>query len=116
MKMMVFVFVLCVAASVVAQSASGKYQPGTIMSVNPHPVASGSDSSVTSYDISLKVGSTTYVVLYTPPPGTYGVEYKAGLDLLVLVGEKTIKFNDMLGNSRTVPIVSRKPSPPKSSR
>jgi hypothetical protein len=43
------------------------------------------------------------------------VQYRAGLSLLVLVGSKTITFNDILGNSRKVPILSRKPVPPKSS-
>lgn len=66
------------------------------------------------YDVSIKVGNTMYVVLYTPPPGTYGFQYSAGQDLLVSVGDKTITFNDLLGNSRKVPIVSRSPVPAKS--
>jgi len=32
----------------------------------------------------------------------------AGEELLVLVGSKTITYNDILGNSRKVPILSRK--------
>jgi hypothetical protein len=49
-----------------------------------------------------------YVVLYTAPPGTYGVEYAAGDEMLVLVGSKTITYNDILGNSRKAPILSRR--------
>jgi hypothetical protein len=58
------------------------------------------------------VGKTEYVVLYTPPPGTYGAQYTEGMNLLVLVGSKTITFNDIRGISREVPILSRAPAPP----
>jgi hypothetical protein len=61
---------------------------------------------VTSYDISVRVGNTVYVVLYTPPLGDDTVRYVAGRDLLVLAGEKTITYNDMLGNSLQVPIIT----------
>jgi hypothetical protein len=94
------------------QSPSAKYQPGTITEVKEHQdkAATGSaatGSSVKRFDISVKVGSTVYVVLYTPPPGTYGGQYSQGMNLLVLVGEKTITFNDVAGRSIEVPIVSR---------
>jgi hypothetical protein len=49
--------------------------------------------------------------LYTPPPGTYGSQYMKGMDMLVLVGDKTITYNDMLGVSREVPILSRMKAP-----
>jgi hypothetical protein len=38
------------------------------------------------------------------------VKYAAGRELLVLVGKKTITYNDMLGQSTDVPIVSQKPA------
>jgi hypothetical protein len=100
-----------VAASVLGQSSSSKYQPGTIMLVKDHL---DPNDSTKRYDVSIKVGNTMYVVLYTPPPGTYGFQYSAGQDLLVSVGNKTITYNDLLGNSRKVPILSRSPAPAKS--
>jgi hypothetical protein len=107
------VFLLCAAlAQANGQVSSSKYQPGyqpgTILSVKPHPATNGADSSTIRYDISLRVGNTVYVVLYTPPAGTYGVQYAAGDEMLVLVGSKTITYNDILGNSRKAPILSRK--------
>ena len=72
------------------------------------------NDSTKRYDISIKVGNTMYVVLYTPPPGTYGFQFSAGQDLLVSVGDKTITYNDLLGYSRKVPIISRSPVPAKS--
>jgi hypothetical protein len=83
------------------------YQSGTIMAVKTHQGSAAVDPSVTRYDISIKVRDMVYVVLYTPPPGTYGSQYVTGMDMLVLVGDKTIIYNDMLGVSREVPIVSR---------
>jgi hypothetical protein len=102
-----------VAASVLGQASSSKYQPGTIMAVKDHL---DPNDSTKRYDISIKVGHTMYVVLYTPPPGAYGFQYSAGQDLLVSVGTNTITYNDLLGNSRKVPIVSRSPVSAKSVR
>jgi hypothetical protein len=84
-----------------------KYEVGTITSVQVHPPAGDADPSITSYEISVRVGHTVYVVLYTPALGEDAVKYEAGRDLLVLPGENTITYNDMLGNSLQVPILSR---------
>ena len=111
MRRILCIALMCIgAASVLGQSSSSKYQPGTIMAVKDHL---DPNDSTKRYDVSIKVGNTMYVVLYTPPPGTYGFQYSAGQDLLVSVGNKTIRFNDLLGNSREVPIVSRSPVPSK---
>jgi hypothetical protein len=108
---------LCaLVAFAAAQSTSSKYQPGTIVAVKDHADSNGSNNSIKRYDISIKVGDKMYVVLYTPPPGTYGVQYSAGQELLVSVGSDAITYNDLLGNSRSVPIVSRGPVPKKPAR
>ena len=102
---------------VLCQSAS-KYQVGTITAVKTHEAPEGAVSDRVSYDVSVKVGATTYVVLYTPPLGEETVKYSAGRDLLVLVGKRTIRYNDLLGQSFDVPIESQtraaKPNQPKS--
>ena len=61
-------------------------------------------------DVSLEIGDTIYVVLYTPQLGIGTVKYAKGRNLLVVVGEKTISYNDLLGQSFEVPIISRKPA------
>jgi len=43
--------------------------------------------------------------------GLETVKYAAGRELLVLVGKKTITYNDILGRSFTVPIQSQKAAP-----
>jgi hypothetical protein len=50
------------------------------------------------------------VVLYTPPLGQETVKYAAGRELLVLVGKRTIRYNDILGQSFEVPIESQTPA------
>jgi hypothetical protein len=94
-------------SSAFGQSAS-KYQVGTIIDVKTHQDAGGGATDVASYDVSVKVGDTIYVVLYTPPLGEETVKYAAGRDLLVLVGKRTIRYNDILGQSFEVPIESQK--------
>jgi hypothetical protein len=100
-----------VIPAVLSQNDDSKYQPGTIMAVAPHR-GSGSDAKgqddTARYDVSLRVGNTTYVVLYTPPNGANTVEYTAGMEILVAVAEKTISFNSKInGNTVTVPILRK---------
>ena len=95
--------------SAFGQSTS-KYQVGTITEVKVHQAAGSSVSDATSYDVSIKVGDTIYVVLYTPALGEDTVKYVTGRDLLVLVGKSTITYNDILGRSLAVPIESQKPA------
>ena len=95
--------------SALGQSTS-KYQVGTITEVKAHQAAGSGASDVANYDVSVKVGDTIYVVLYTPPLGEITVKYAAGRDLLALVGKNTITYNDILGRSFAVPIESRRPA------
>ena len=90
--------------------STSKYQVGTITEVKLHQTAGSGASDVASYDVAVKVGDTIYVVLYTPPLGEETVKYSAGRDLLVLVGKRTIRYNDILGQSFEVPIESQKPA------
>jgi hypothetical protein len=97
--------------------STSKYQVGTITEVKAHQAAGSGAPDVASYDVSVKVGDTIYVVLYTPPLGEITVKYAAGRDLLVLVGKDKITYNDILGQSYDVPIESQKPAAkPKQSK
>ena len=87
--------------------STSKYQVGTITEVKAH-LAAENASDTASYDVSVKVGGTIYVVLYTPALGEDTVKYAAGRDLLVLVGKNTITYNDIVGRSFAVPIESQK--------
>jgi hypothetical protein len=88
---------------------TSKYQVGTIIEVKVHQTAGSGASNAASYDVSVKVGDTIYVVLCTPPLGEETVKYAAGRDLLVLVGKNKVTYNDILGRSYEVPIESQKP-------
>src|SRR5678810_1303576 len=63
--------VICAASlSAMGQTASSNYQRGTITAVTVHQNAPGESSrDVVRYDVSVKVGNTNYVVLFTPPNG-----------------------------------------------
>src|ERR1700733_11772770 len=91
--------------SAFGQPAS-KYQVGTITEVKTHQGAVGGATDAASYDVSAKEGDTIYVVLYTPPVGEETVKYAAGRELLV--GKRTIRYNDIVGQSFDVPIESQK--------
>lgn len=98
---------ICLATVQALCQSTGKYQVATIADVKPHQTTEPA-SEVVSYDVSLKVKDTIYVVLYTPPLGMNSVRYAAGRDILVLVGKKTITYNDLLGQSYEVPILNRR--------
>jgi hypothetical protein len=89
---------------------AAKWEVATITDVKPHQAANDNGSDVVLYDVSVKVSGITYVVLYTDPFGMDKVKYAAGRELLVHVGKSTITYNDMLGRSLEVPIISQKPS------
>jgi hypothetical protein len=101
---------ICMVTFPAFGQAATKYQVGTITEVKAHQAAADGAAEVVRYDVSIKVGDTIYLLLYTPPLGMNTVKYAAGRDLLVLVGKDTITYNDLLGQSFEVPIVSRKPA------
>src|SRR5208337_3737409 len=101
------VICICLAAFPLCGQVSHKYEVATITDVKIHP-DSGSD--VVSYDVSIKVRGSIYVVLFNPPLGMNTVKYAAGSELLVAVGKKTITYNDELGQPIEVAIVSQRPA------
>lgn len=107
-KLLIAIVVLGAALPMEAQPAPSKYQSGSIMAVKAHNPGASEKPSNRLFDVTVRVGSTLYVVLYTQPPGTVSPEYRVGLTLPVLVGSKTLKLNDMLGRPRELPILSRK--------
>lgn len=101
---------ICLVAFPASCQSTSKYEVGTITEVKLHQAAAHDGSDVASYDVSVKVRDTIYVVFYTPPLGETTPEYVAGRELLVLVGKNTITYNDILGRSFEVPIESQKPA------
>jgi hypothetical protein len=104
---------LLLAATCLGQSASAKWQVATITEAKVHPPTAGDDSSTARYDVTVRVEKTEYVVLYVAPDGSLPdtARYRLGQDVPVLVGIDTIKYNDMTGTTREVPILSRRNIP-----
>jgi hypothetical protein len=109
------VIVIFVGVFAAVSQTSSKFQPGTITAVTAHQNAPGeAASNAARYDVSVKVGNTVYVVLYTPPNGAKSVEYSGGMSLLVLVGRNTLTFNSTLSGRTEVPILRRETLPAQS--
>jgi len=106
-KVIGMMLVLLSTLSAVCQPAP-TYQLATITNVSAYK-AKNDKSKPVSYDVSVKAGSTVYVVRYTPPFGETTVLYVAGRQLLILIGKDTITYHDILGQSFEVPIMSRTP-------
>ena len=100
---------ICFATSTAFCQSASTYQVATIVDVKIHQTSDGA-SDPARYDVSIKVGDTIYLVLYIPPFGLDTVKHKTGRNLLVLVGKNTITYNDILGESLEVPIISQKPA------
>ena len=107
-KLAVICTCLCAVFAFCESTAKAKYRIATVITVTPHDSNGGVDSAAPSYDVSVRVGNIVYVVLYTPPLGMQNAKYAAGAEVVVLVGEKTITYNDISGRSIEVPILSRK--------
>lgn len=112
MRRLIGIIGLCLLTFVAVGQSTPKYQVATIFEVKPHQNPGSGATDVVSYDVSVKVDDTIYLVVYTPPPGEIAPKYFAGRNLLVLVGKNTITYNDILGRSFKVPIESQRPAKP----
>jgi len=110
-KLLLRILIILLPAVVLAQSSSTSltYQPATIIAVNPHPSAGNSNPDDALYEVSVKVNRTLYVVVTTSPSPAGIIRYAVGREVLVRVGDDTITWNDILGQSHDVPIISRSP-------
>jgi hypothetical protein len=104
---------LSLAATCLAQSSAAKWKVATIMGVKVHEPAAGNGSSAPQYEVTSRIEDTEYVVLYVAPAGSLPdvARYRLGQDVVVLVGTNTIKYNDITGTTREVPILSRRNIP-----
>lgn len=110
---LMLVLYLLLAATCLGQSSAAKWKMASITGVKVHEPATGNDSSATQYEVTSKVEDTEYVVLYVAPAGSLPdiARYRLGQDVRVLVGTDTIKYNDITGTTREVPILSRRKIP-----
>ncbi len=110
-KVSLAILLLCLPGLMLAQSpaTASRYQPATITQVKPHQSGDAPAPGEAVYEVSVKVNGTTYVVLTKSPSGDSTILYAIGRELLVAVGENTITWNDILGQSHEVPIISRGP-------
>ena len=105
-------FLLPALALAQSPSTTSTYQLATIAAVKQYQPAQNStlDSALSPdslYEVTVRVGETLYVVL-TPSPSPSGtIVYAVGREVLVHVGDNTITWNDIMGQSHEVPIVSR---------
>ena len=117
MRRLIGVIALCLLSFPALCQSTSKYQVAIITEVKLRQAAGDDASDPASYDVSVKVGNTIYVVLYTQPLGEIPGKYLKGHELLVLVGKNTITYNDILGRSLQVPIESQRPvTEPKQSK
>ena len=101
------VICICLTSFALFPQEAAKWEVATITDVQIHP---GNSSNAASYDVSVKVGDTIYVLLYKDPLGMDTVKYEAGREGLVLVDKNSIRYNDLLGESHELPILSRRPA------
>jgi len=116
MRSLLPAIVLCLALLVrpsVCQTPSENYQRGTIVAVVHHAGAGDPKPGEAQYDVSVRVGDTVYVCLYSPPNGANLVEYSAGSDLLVSIKDTTLTFPSKLTGTTTVPIIRKEALPAK---
>ena len=109
LKFMLRTLIIFLPALVLAQSSvtSLTYQPATIIAVNPLPSAGNSNPNNALYEVSVRVKRTVYVVVTTSPSPSGSIQYVVGREVLVRVSDDTITWNDIMGESHDVPIISK---------
>ncbi len=109
-KALIALSLLLLTATCFAELPSDKWQVATIMQVKARAAVADA-ASADQYLVTLKVGNTEYVVLYTATDGTDLIRYHVGINRLVLIGNDTIKYNDVMGTTREALIVVRRQLP-----
>jgi hypothetical protein len=104
---------LSLATTCLAQSSAAKWKVATITGVKVHEPVAGNESSAAQYEVTARIENTEYVVLYVAPNGSLPdlARYRLGQDVPVLVGTDNIKYSDLTGTTREVPILSRRTIP-----
>jgi Spy/CpxP family protein refolding chaperone len=106
-------FVCLITLPLFCQSPSSSPQVATITAVTVHQKdAENGSRAAAQYDVSLRIGNTVYVALFTPPSGATVVEYSVGMNVVVMVGSKSITFTK-LGTTSEMPILRRADLPAK---
>ena len=67
LRRLIPVFTLCLLTLPAFCQTTSKWQVATITEVKPHPAAGEDASDPITYDVSVKVGDTIYMVRYTTP-------------------------------------------------
>jgi hypothetical protein len=104
-----FLIIVCFFA-VWALCETPKYEVATILEVKPHQAVEHNSLQAVTYEVSVRVRDTIFAVVYTDTLGTGTVKFAGGYQLLVCVAKNTIIYNDILGQSQEVPIISRRPA------
>jgi hypothetical protein len=111
-----FIFIVCFSVTRSPGQDKKVYQAGTIVNIQVHQPAAGTDTDKKQFDVSIQVANKIYVVLYSPPGGQDFAEYGVGMNRTVFVEGDTMKLNDLLGRTRILPILSVKDAPTKSAQ
>jgi hypothetical protein len=96
-------FAYLIALPLFGQAPWSNPQVANIVAVTAHQ--GSTENAARQYDVSLKLNDGIYVVLFTPYSGT-GVEYSVGMNVVVLVGNESIRFTK-LGRTYEAPILRR---------
>jgi hypothetical protein len=104
-----WIVVLVFASLISSVAQDSGWQQGIILSVKKHSDQQNTDSNMSSYDISVRAGTTIYLILYTAPRNSSMVEYRVGADILVKDKGGTLMFHDLQGKTHSVRIVRREP-------
>ena len=106
----VLIAVMCFGNLRARGESNKEWQPGTLLQVKAHEVASG-NGVTKQFDVTVQVGKKIYVASHTLKDGEPDLEYYVGMARMVLIDGDTLTFNDLLGHSHSLRIISSKDAP-----
>ena len=108
-KILLGILILLLPAMALAQASAvpSPYQPATITNVKPLPSPENTNPDDALYEVSIRAGQTVYVILTPVPSPSGSALYAVGRQVLVRIGEDTITWNDIMGQSYKATILSR---------
>jgi hypothetical protein len=89
------------------------YKVGTLLAVARHREPTSNADATLRYDVTVRIGDTVYVALFTPPNGSKTVEYRVGAELPVFAGPTSLKFSSATGTPLEAPILNKRAATPQ---
>jgi hypothetical protein len=104
----ILVAIMCLGIVTAKGQTKAAWQAGTLIQVKAQDNTSSGNDAAKEYNVTIQVGSKLYVASLALKNGEPDLEYYVGMARMVLIDGDVLTFNDLLGHSHSMRILSSK--------